>query len=228
MTTLPPSASDQVFVEVSALNGGFVTLPEKLFVTDADPNLKKTVPSMCFLIRHRSKSGKTDRIVFDLGIKRELTQYAQGMRDHLSKRQPITTSPDTAESLRKGNLDPATDITHVILSHTHWDHIGMPSDYPNAQFIVGSGTLHTIVHGANHYPASMFEKDPLPFDRTKELPPTANSPCADIAAPTTHQTTHTWRPISTLPNATDLFGDGSIYLIDAPGHLQGHLNSSRA
>jgi glyoxylase-like metal-dependent hydrolase (beta-lactamase superfamily II) len=146
------------------------------------------------------------------------------MQDHLSKRQPIITSPDTAESLRKGNLDPGTDITHVILSHTHWDHIGMPSDYPNAEFIVGSGTLHTVVHGANHYPAAMFEKDPLPLDRTKELPPTPNSPSADIAAPTSHQTQHTWSSISTLPNATDLFSDGSIYLIDAPGHLQGHLN----
>jgi hypothetical protein len=74
MTTLPTSAADQVFVEVSALDGGFVTLPEKLFVTDADPDLKKTVPSMCFLIQHSSKSGSIDRVVFDLGIKRDLTQ----------------------------------------------------------------------------------------------------------------------------------------------------------
>ena len=224
MTTLPSASDDQVFVEVSALNGGFVTLPEKLFVTDADPELMKTVPSMCFLVQHPTKDGKIERLVFDLGIKRDLSQYAQGMQEHLSKRQPIITTPDTADSLRKGGLDPAKDIDYVVLSHTHWDHIGIPRDYPVAQFIVGSGTLHTVVHGANHYPASMFEKDPLPLDRTQELAPAPNSQTKDIAAPTSQQTSHKWASISTLPNAADLFGDGSVYLIDAPGHLQGHLN----
>jgi glyoxylase-like metal-dependent hydrolase (beta-lactamase superfamily II) len=95
-----------------------------LFVTDADPELTKLVPSMCFLIQHpRSGGGPPERIVFDLGIKREMDQYADGMQDHLSKRQPIINLPDTKASLEKGGLDPAKDVDFVILSHTHWDHV---------------------------------------------------------------------------------------------------------
>jgi glyoxylase-like metal-dependent hydrolase (beta-lactamase superfamily II) len=222
---LPAAAKNQAYVEVSALNGGWVTLPEMLFVTDVDPKLTKLVPSMCFLISHPAQPGHAPkRIVFDLGIKRDMSQYAQGMQDHLSKRQPIINLPDTAESLRAGGLDPAKDIDYVILSHTHWDHIGLPSDYPQSQFVVGSGTLHTVVHGAPHYPPSMFEEDPLPLDRTLELVPTPSSGSKSIAAAPTQQTQHRWTSVSTLPHVIDFFGDGSVYIVDAPGHLQGHVN----
>lgn len=222
---LPSAGNDQTFVEVSALNGGWVTLPEKLFVTDVNPELAKMVPSMSFLISHSTQPGQaTKRIVFDLGIKRDMSQYAQGMQDHLSKRQPIVNLPDTAASLRAGGLDPAKDIDYVILSHTHWDHIGLPSDYPQSQFVVGSGTLHTVVHGAPYYPPSMFEKDPLPLDRTLEFVPAPSSGSESIAAAADQQTQHKWTSISTLPNVIDFFGDGSVYIVDAPGHLQGHVN----
>ena len=33
-----------------------------------------------------------------------------------------------------------------------------------------------------------------------------------------------WRPIGPFPRAYDLFGDGSAYIIDAPGHIEGHIN----
>ncbi|KAK5168294.1 uncharacterized protein LTR77_006863 [Saxophila tyrrhenica] len=223
--TLPPPGSNQTYVKVSALNGGWVTLPERLFITNADPEALKTVPSMCFLIqRPRPGGGPPERIVFDLGIKRDMSQYAAGMQDHLSKRQPITNLPDTKASLEEGGLDPAKDVDYVILSHTHWDHIGMPADYPNSKFVLGSGTLHTVKHGAPHYPPEMFEKDPLPLDRSTEFPPGPDSPGKDLACATSQQTSHQWKPISTLKHAIDFFGDGSVYIIDAPGHLQGHVN----
>ena len=223
--SLPTSESDQVYVEASALNGGWVTLPEKMFVTDADPDSKKLVPSMCFLIQHpKQGNNEPERIVFDLGIKRDLSQYADGMQDHLKNRQPIVNLPDTKASLEAGRLDAANDIDHVILSHTHWDHIGLPSDYPNSKFLVGSGTLYTVQNGAPHYPASMFEKDPLPLDRTTELPPAPGSSSKDLACSQSQQSAHIWTSISTIPHAVDFFGDGSVYLVDAPGHLQGHVN----
>lgn len=34
-----------------------------------------------------------------------------------------------------------------------------------------------------------------------------------------------WLPPSKdLPAVLDVFGDGSLYVVDAPGHLQGHIN----
>lgn len=33
-----------------------------------------------------------------------------------------------------------------------------------------------------------------------------------------------WKPVGPFPRAYDLFGDGSAYVIDLPGHVEGHIN----
>lgn len=33
-----------------------------------------------------------------------------------------------------------------------------------------------------------------------------------------------WKPLGPFPHTLDLVGDGSIYVISAPGHLPGHIN----
>ncbi|KIW55919.1 hypothetical protein PV05_04627 [Exophiala xenobiotica] len=224
---LPPAGPDQIYVKVAALNGGFLTLPERNFVTDPDPQKGTTVPSMCFLIEHPGKKGSTNttaRIVFDLGIKRDLTKYVQpATQHHITTRQPVYSSADARSSLLSGGLDPAKDIDYVILSHIHWDHIGLPSDYARSKFIVGSGTLYIVENGAPHYPLERIEKGALPVDQTIELPPVPGSDRKHMAA--TAQTDHEWQSISTLPDAVDFFGDGSLWIIDAPGHIHGHVNA---
>ncbi len=224
--TLPAAGPNQKYVTISALDSGQLTLPEKLFVADADPDKRATVPSISFLIRHpyKSSSGRdSTTMVFDLGIARDVLSYPQAMQSHIANRQPTIHHPDTTDSLRLGNIDPATDIDIVMLSHVHWDHIGTPSDFVSSQFIVGSGTLHLLENGAPpHYPKEIFDPDLLPRDRTRELPPT--DPNSTTAAPASAQTKHTWNRLFSFPSAADFFGDGSVYIIDAPGHLFGHIN----
>lgn len=247
------------YVVVSALDAGHITLPERLFVTDADPGLRVTVPSLSFLIQHQPSSltaQKTTRIVFDLGVKRDLTGYREMQLAHVAQRQPIITNPDCADSLRKGNtdsrdldrnfsqqlLDPGKDIDFVILSHVHWDHVGTPSDFNNATFIVGSGTLDLLKNGAGPlYSAELFNQDELPRLRTVELPPVKrhhsneynDTPLAPKHTDTSAQSVANlpqpagqwaWQPLSVFPNALDFFGDGSLFVIDSPGHLYGHVN----
>jgi hypothetical protein len=118
-TRLPPSAPDQVFVTISALHGGYLTLPESLFITNAQPDKRATVPSLAFLIEHVDrKSTKTERIVFDLGLKREITGYAPAQQRHISQRQPVRLDPDVRASLQAGGLDPG-DIDTVMVSQCH-------------------------------------------------------------------------------------------------------------
>lgn len=248
------SKSDEppVYVTASALNAGHLTLPEHLFVTDAEPDKRNTVPSLSFLIRHPStSSGAGDHsvtnIVFDLGLKRDLTGYAPAQQPHITQRQPIITDPDCAASLRNGGLDPAKDIGMVILSHVHWDHVGTPSDFSGATFAVGSGTLHLLEHGAGPlYPADWFNTDELPRDRTVEFPPVPRDESTKEYDHSTNTPKHTRTPGNTastlslpaaaqswkwesladggFPQALDLFGDRSVYVIDSPGHLYGHVN----
>ena len=224
LTPLPPPSPNQVYVKVAALNGGFITLPESAFVTDADPNKASTTPSMCFLIEHpTTEATNVQRIVFDLGIKRDLRKYGPATQVHITHRQPVYSTPDAKSSLLAGGLDPVKDIDYVILSHVHWDHIGEPSDYPNSRFIVGSGTLWILEHGPPFYPHERLEKGSLPVDRTIELSPLPGSERKYMAAP--GRSTHQWQSLSVLPNAVDYFGDGSVWIIDSPGHLHGHINA---
>lgn len=232
--TLPPASADQTYVSVSALSSGHLTLPEHLFVSPSTPGSRRTVPSLSFLIQHQSPGKKKPtRILFDLGLRRNPNDYAAPIREHIKTRQPLTTNPDLKESLEKGELG-TDDIDAVILSHVHWDHIGTPSDFsnPHTTFVVGPGSLALLRNGGDTSTGghAHFEKDLLPIDRTVELPPTEcdslndtsiNGSSADFKA---HLKTATWSPLSHLPHTIDLFHDSSIYLVSAPGHLQGHIN----
>ncbi|KAJ9623889.1 hypothetical protein H2203_005334 [Taxawa tesnikishii (nom. ined.)] len=206
--TLPQSSEDQIYVTISALDAGHLTLPERLFITDADPEKRSTVPSLSFLIQHPAGSSATHgrnatNLVFDLGLKRDFTGYAPAQQAHISQRQPTVLSPDAGESLRKGGLDPAKDVDIVMLSHVHWDHVGTPSDFPNAKFV------------------EIFNADELPADRTWELPPVRE---VGTAVTRDRQTDHKWQTLAQFPAVVDFFGDGSVYVVDAPGHLYGHVN----
>jgi hypothetical protein len=114
-------------VQVHALSAGHFSIPEVQFISPTTSEARKTVPSLCFLIQHRSiYTGQTTRIVFDLGLRRDINRYSEPIRNHVRTRQPLTTDPDTVKSLRRGGLA-ADDIDYVILSHVrfsfHWLHL---------------------------------------------------------------------------------------------------------
>lgn len=219
------------YAELSLLPSGFLTLPEHFFCADQlDKSLRSTVPSMSFLIRHPASN---TRIVFDLGLRKNLENYPSDIHPHLQSRQPIVTIPDVADSLRAGGAEP-TDIDLVILSHVHYDHVGTPSDFTKAHFVVGHGVRHLLHYGMNYHSAAKFEMDLLPGERTIELPHQSTPPKYRIPIENDMAATHTlegvlgiehsWQSLGPFDNAIDLFGDGLVYIVDSPGHLVGHLN----
>jgi glyoxylase-like metal-dependent hydrolase (beta-lactamase superfamily II) len=224
-------------VSVHALSGGYLTLPERFFVTPLDdPSARRTVPSLSFLIQHKDeKSGKVTRIVFDLGIRRILEDYAEPIYKHAQTRQPISGEPGTVKSLEDGGLSP-DDIDMVMFSHLHWDHIGAPSEYPNSTYVVGpgakcliDGSMSSAIGSHNH-----FETGILDLCRTIELPPT-NLPATP--PPFEEQNTlstqaqqlvsylsQPWHRMGHFESVIDIFNDGSVYIVSAPGHINGHIN----
>ena len=224
-------------VTIHALHAGHLTLPEAFFVTPLDDRTSRTtVPSLSFLIQHKDPvSFKTTRIVFDLGIRRNLSHYAKPLYDHAMTRQPLSGDPDTVACLAKGGLTP-DDIDFVIFSHLHWDHIGTPSDYPGSTYVIGPGAA-TLINGTRELSNgshSHFEKGILDFSRTIELPntdyPSTPPPFEDNAALEPESSkrcemfSKPWRSKGLFQHSMDIFGDGSLYIVSAPGHLDGHIN----
>lgn len=210
---------------VHALSTGRLTLPERFFISPADPEARNTVPSLSFLIQHKSDSGRLTRIVFDLGLRRDTRLYPEVLQKHIASRQPVSTEPDVVASLKKGHLKPE-EIDFVIFSHVHYDHVGMPRDFtnPRTKFIIGAGASDLLsgrstldIGGHCH-----FETDLLPPERTIELPDTDDeSTVVEISNLAPLKWTDAVPP---FPHAMDLFGDGLVYILSAPGHLPGHIN----
>ncbi|KXX75589.1 N-acyl homoserine lactonase AttM [Madurella mycetomatis] len=224
-------------VQVHALSAGHFSLPEEQFVRPAAVGARKAVPSLCWLVQHTNPSTQvTTRIVFDLGLRRDVDRYSEPIRRHVATRQPVTTDPDVIASLGAGGLTPA-DIDFVIYSHlvlkVHWDHVGDPQDFPNSTFVVGHGSLD-VLHGRStslRGGHSFFEADLLDPSRTIQLSEPKDTIAAEATCTAGLTATYSsanfigpWRPLNELPSTLDVFQDGSLYIVDAPGHLPGHIN----
>jgi hypothetical protein len=113
----PPLEITIVTVQVHALSAGYLTLPERHFISPASDTARNTVPSLSFLIQHENfETGKKTRIVFDLGLRRNLQRYSEPIQQHAATRRPISTNPDVVKSLTAGGLTP-DDIDFIIYSH---------------------------------------------------------------------------------------------------------------
>ncbi|KAK1690032.1 beta-lactamase-like protein [Colletotrichum godetiae] len=215
LTALESTAQGEV--QVSALRGGEFTLPKRFFVAGVSENETALVPSLSFLVVQQLVDGGRRHILFDLGLRRNIERYSTPIQSHTKNRQPMTLLPDVRQSLIDGGFDAAA-IDEVILSHVHWDHIGTPSDFPNARFRVGEGSLELLSKGMNgHMSHSNFQADLFDGLRVEEITsPRGNEEDTGSAK--------RWKNLGRLRLLEIGENDsGSLYVVDLPGHLPGHL-----
>ncbi|KAF8809556.1 Metallo-hydrolase/oxidoreductase [Phlegmacium glaucopus] len=201
-STLPAPGVNQAFCDVSALEAGVIELLDEMFITKATPGKVTIAPSLSFLLNHSSNN---QNFVFDLGIRNDWENYPPRVVESIRTTYPVHVQQDAVESLRKGGTS-ASDITYVCLSHSHWDHTGNTHPFTKATFLVGSACQRLFDPGYPQDPNGRFASDLLPEGRTRFL---------DASD---------WAPIGPFPRALDFYSDGSLYIIDAPGHLSGHIN----
>ncbi|KAL0578622.1 hypothetical protein V5O48_003365 [Marasmius crinis-equi] len=200
--SLPPPASDQAYCDVSALEAGIVDLPSAIFLDDAKPGEVDVAPSLGFLLRH-SKNGR--KFVFDLGIRKDWENLPPASAKWAREVFPCVIEQDAIESLQIGGLPPS-EVDFVCLSHVHFDHVGDTRPFVNCTFIVGGQAESLVKSGYPDNPDSGIAIDLLPPERTRYL---------DMSD---------WKPVGPFPRALDFYGDGSLYITDAAGHLPGHIN----
>lgn len=177
-------------------------MPEKLFITNAGENNTLLAPSLSFILHH---SVTRASLIFDLGIRKDTHNYPPRTQERIRSTFTVRIPQDACDSLEKGGLSPG-EINHVCLSHCHWDHVGDPRPFTSAQFLVGAEAHSLFNPGWPADPNSTFPSDLLPRDRTTFL------------------SSEKWSPIGPFSHAFDFYGDGSLYIIDSPGHLPGHIN----
>jgi glyoxylase-like metal-dependent hydrolase (beta-lactamase superfamily II) len=108
----------------------------------------------------------------------------------------------------------------------HWDHIGEPRDFLKSTFLVGNGAMDLLkgtspsLRGGH----SFFEHDLLPEGRTIELSGPSDSHHVNATTINDLSLNQAWTAHKNLPHTLDIFNDGSVFIVDAPGHLAGHVN----
>jgi N-acyl homoserine lactone hydrolase len=107
----------------------------------------------------------------------------------------MTEEQHCAEQLRRLGVAPES-IGRVVQTHLHIDHTGALGHLPNAQIVVHAAELHSA--------------------RTVEKPHMRGYVRADFEQPGLD-----WRPFE---GDLDLFDDGTVRLLQTPGHSAGHIS----
>ncbi|KAF7365240.1 Metallo-beta-lactamase superfamily protein [Mycena venus] len=156
-------------------------------------------PVFAFLIEHGA-TGR--RVMFDLGVRRDPENAAPRVAQLFKTGWAMPVDRDITEQLVDDGVD-LESISTVIWSHAHFDHTGDMSKLPaSTELAFGSATvLESYEVNPN---SSLQESD---FSGRKLVPIDFERSQLEIGGFKAH----------------DFFEDGSLYLLDVPGHLAGHV-----
>lgn len=163
-------------------------------------------PSFSILIHHPLQNRS---LIFDLGIRKDWWNYAPSLTTrfkeggyHIQVEKGVREILDEEPS----RVVDTSKIEAVVWSHWHFDHVGDPSTFdPTTALIVGPGFKAKLLPGYPANPASSILEADYAGRELRELDfADSNITIGRFAA-------------------LDYFGDGSFYLLDAPGHAVGHI-----
>jgi glyoxylase-like metal-dependent hydrolase (beta-lactamase superfamily II) len=164
------------------------------------------LPINAFVIEHRD-----GLVLFDTGQDRaSITDpgyFPGGLVGAMYRRTAQADIPPDqtlTAGLRRLGHDPS-DVSMVVLSHLHQDHIGGLAELPQARILVSRPEWETLSEPRAEMAGIMRRHIDLPGLRWERI---EHEPVSDPAV----------RPFD---RAHDLFGDGSMLLIPTPGHTPG-------
>lgn len=162
------------------------------------------VPVYAFHITHRP-SGK--QMLFDLGCRKDWHNLVPQTVDLLENNWAgIKVEKDIVEILKDGGVSFGSGgIDAVILSHSHFDHIGSISSLPkDVDLIVGPTFKEVMVPGFPTNEQSSFYEADLEERTIFEVPFATGKTVGRF-------------------ESYDYFGDGTLQILNAPGHAPGHI-----
>ncbi|KAJ7695485.1 beta-lactamase-like protein [Mycena rosella] len=198
---IPVSAST---VNVKAYNvvESTVPIPASMFFTPVLPGHDYfPAPMFAFLIENTTTK---QRVMFDLGPRKDLENVAPAVV-HLFKMSGLSmpVERDIVEQLVDTGVT-LESISAVIWSHSHFDHTsGDMSKFPaSTELFFGQDTVRTTCD--SDPTCTLLESD---LAGRKLVPVNFADSSLEFGGLKAH----------------DFFGDGSLYLLDVPGHAPGHI-----
>ncbi|HZI78333.1 MAG TPA: MBL fold metallo-hydrolase [Vicinamibacterales bacterium] len=110
-------------------------------------------------------------------------------------RERRVTLQSPLEAQLKATQHRATDVTHLALSHYHWDHTANANAFAGATWLVAP-----------------VEREAMFVEKL-----------AGSVRPPTYARLRTSKSVAVTAAEHDVFGDGAVVLKQAPGHTPGHL-----
>jgi N-acyl homoserine lactone hydrolase len=182
----------------------------RAFGVGAGADQRIRVPIVSFLVEHPAAGP----ILLDTGFHRVVADGPPRERNRnlgpvgrlQTRNIRMAPTQTVAAQLRTRGIEPA-EIRLIVMTHLHFDHASALSDFPGATVLV-SGPEWSAARGRG---SSLLGYPPAQID------PGLSYRTIDLHAPPTH-------PHGPFERALDLFGDGSLILLDTPGHSAGHLS----
>ncbi|KAJ7638203.1 beta-lactamase-like protein [Roridomyces roridus] len=156
-----------------------------------------TCPCYAFLIENTTTK---QRVMFDLGPRKDLENGATYVKEAVKAghlRMPV--SKDATEQLEEAGVD-LKSISAVIWSHSHADHTGDMSKFPSTTDLVVANSMSLETCETNPWSAL------VPSDLAGRKIVKMEFKDGEIGGFKAH----------------DYFKDGSLYILDVPGHQTGH------
>lgn len=165
------------------------------------------VPVYAFHITHQASGSQ---FLFDLGCRKDWWNLVPQTVDLLEGSWPgIKVDKDVKEILTENGVTFAGDgmdgISKVILSHSHFDHVGELSTLPkDVEIVVGPGFKKAMMPGYPTNAESTFHEQELTGRNIFEVPFDSNTKLGKF-------------------ESYDLLGDGTVQILNSPGHAVGHI-----
>lgn len=205
-TANPKAATLPAAVRVAVLKAGDTRAWAKLF-TPGGQWRKIAIPALFAVLEH-SEMGP---VVFDTGYSRRFFDATKRFPFRLMAAITPVRIPEKEEAAHQLNARGISPdkVRWLLLSHFDPDHYGGLKDFPNARIICTADAW-----------ASVRDKTGWTAFRVRLLP--GHLP-DDMAARVLLLPPFTGPAIGPFPRSHDLFGDGSIRLVDVPGHAAGQF-----
>jgi len=190
----PPVAHPPAGMRIAALPSGSTQSTAAMAFEGGKGDDKRTFVAGAILVDH--PKGK---LLFDAGYGRDLVEHFKTAPKIMQMSvKPVLATP-VADQLAAAGVAPS-GLKAIVLTHAHWDHVSGVADLPGAPVWVSQAEMAFIKSGDDA--ATLARNLGLKDYRAYDFP---DGPYEGFE--------HSW----------DVFDDGSVVLVPAPGHTPGSI-----